>query len=99
VVEVTATRILAPWYGNTIFTFSSVISVILAALSIGYYLGGKLADRNPSERMFFSIIAVSGFSVYLCQLLAVTLLPAIGHRLSIMAGPLVLSMIMFFIPG
>ena len=57
IVEITATRILAPHFGNSIFTFSSVISTILAALAVGYYLGGKLADRNPSERLFFAIRA------------------------------------------
>ena len=35
VVEIVATRILSPYFGNTIFTVSSVITVILAALSIG----------------------------------------------------------------
>ncbi len=99
IIEVAATRILAPWYGNTIFTFSSVISVILAALSIGYYAGGKLADRRPSARLFFAIIAVSGLSVYLSQLLAATLLPKIGYDFSIMTGPLVFSMLMFFLPA
>src|SRR5437870_2134490 len=50
IVEVLAVRVLSPYYGNTIFTVSSVISVILLALSVGYYAGGALADRNPSLR-------------------------------------------------
>jgi len=99
VIEVAATRILAPWFGNTIYTFSSVISVILAALSIGYYAGGKLADKFPSPKVFFSIIAASGLSVYMSQLLASMLLPTLGHKLSITTGPLLLSMALFFIPG
>lgn len=99
VIEIAATRILAPWFGNTIYTFSSVISVILAALSIGYYLGGKLCDRWPSPRLFFSLIAGAGISVYLCQVLANFLLPVLATQLSIMAGPLVLSLLMFFVPG
>ena len=53
IIEVVAVRVLSPHYGNTIFTVSSVISVILAALSIGYYAGGKFADRHPSLRWFF----------------------------------------------
>ena len=46
VVEVVATRVLAPYFGNTIFSISSIISTILAALSFGYYFGGKLADKD-----------------------------------------------------
>lgn len=99
IIEVAAVRILAPWYGNTIFTFSSVISVILAALSIGYYLGGKMADRHPSAQYFFAIIAAAGLTVFLSQLLAVTVLPKIGYDLSIMTGPLFFSMLMFFLPA
>ena len=47
VIEVTATRVLAPYFGNTLYTVSSIIAVILGALSIGYYLGGIFADKNP----------------------------------------------------
>ena len=65
VVEVTAVRVLSPYYGNTIFTVSSVISIILLALSAGYYAGGILADRRPSLRAFFAIIAASGSPVKL----------------------------------
>ena len=48
VVEVLAVRVLSPFYGNTIFTVSSVISVVLLALSVGYYAGGIIADRRPT---------------------------------------------------
>jgi predicted membrane-bound spermidine synthase len=44
VLEIVAVRVLSPYYGNTIYTVSSVISVILAALSLGYYIGGRLSD-------------------------------------------------------
>src|SRR5678815_2935157 len=60
IVEVVAVRVLSPFYGNTIFTVSSVITVILLALSVGYYAGGALADRQPSLAWFFSIIMASG---------------------------------------
>ena len=46
IIEVVATRILSPFFGNTIYTVSSVISVVLAALSVGYVIGGRLADRR-----------------------------------------------------
>ena len=45
VVEVLAVRVLSPYYGNTVFTVSSVISVVLLALSVGYYVGGGIADQ------------------------------------------------------
>jgi spermidine synthase len=99
VIEVTATRILAPYFGNTIFTFSSVISIILAALSLGYYIGGRLADRTPSPFVFYGIIACGGFTVLLLHLMAITLLPAIAFKLSMINGPLITSLILFLVPA
>ncbi|HCM36384.1 MAG TPA: hypothetical protein DIS53_00405 [Candidatus Wildermuthbacteria bacterium] len=99
VIEIVAVRVLSPYYGNTIFSVSSVITVILAALSIGYYAGGRLADRRPSYNLFYGIIVTSGAMVLALQLLALTLLPYMGYRLSLVSGPLVSSMILFFLPG
>ncbi len=45
-LELTATRIAAPYIGLTIYVWTSVIGVILASLALGYLLGGKLADKN-----------------------------------------------------
>lgn len=99
VLEVVATRILSPYFGNTIFTVSSVIGVFLTALSGGYYVGGGLADRHPSRRYFFSIIAFGGLSTLLLQLLNLTLVPWLGTRFSIVEGPLLVSLLLFFPPG
>ena len=99
IIEITATRILAPHFGNSIFTFSSVISTILAALAIGYYLGGRLADRKPSDSLFFAIIALAGFGVLLLQLLNQWLLPRIAQRLSMIDGPLLVSLLLFLLPA
>jgi spermidine synthase len=99
IIEITATRMLAPFFGNSIFTISSVIGIVLAALGLGYYVGGTLADRRPSEAWFFSLIVVAGFSVLLVQLLNAVVLPAIAYRLSLINGPLIVSLLMFFLPA
>lgn len=99
VIEVTATRILSVYFGNTIFTVSSVISVILLALSLGYFVGGRLADKRASELLFYQIIALSGLSVFLLQILKILFLPVISAQLSLQYGPLVVSVILFLLPG
>ena len=99
IIEILATRMLAPFFGNSIFTLSSVLGIVLAALGIGYYLGGRLADRRPSAAWFFALIVVAGFAVLLLQLLNATLLPGIAYRLSLVNGPLVVSLLMFFLPA
>lgn len=99
VIEIVALRFLSPYYGNTIFTASSVISVILTALSVGYYAGGKLSDRAPSRVHFFGIIFVSGLSVIALFALGRVLLPFFSMSLSLMLGPLISSIALFLAPA
>src|SRR5438552_11661061 len=89
IVEVLAVRVLSPYYGNTIFTVSSVISVILLALSVGYYAGGVLADRRPSLEWFFSIILASGLLLFTFHILGRVFLPRMSGAFSLAVGPLV----------
>ncbi len=99
IVEVLAVRVLSPYYGNTIFTVSSVISVILFALSVGYYAGGALADRRPSLSWFFGIILASGLLLLALHVLGTLVLPPLSAALSISVGPLVSSAILFLLPA
>ena len=99
IVEVLAVRVFSPYYGNTIYTVSSVITVILLALSVGYYAGGVAADRGASPLRFFSLIAASGVLLLLLYLLGTLALPAISSALSIQSGPLVSAGMMFLLPA
>jgi len=99
IIEITATRVLSPFYGNTIFTVSSVISVILAALSAGYYFGGRTADKSPSFFWFFNIILLSGLVLLALHSIGVFVLPVLGSALSLSQGPLVSSLLLFFLPA
>jgi F420-0:gamma-glutamyl ligase-like protein len=44
-IELSASRILAPYFGTSTFIWTNVIGIIMIALTIGYYAGGKLADK------------------------------------------------------
>jgi spermidine synthase len=99
IVEVLAVRVLSPYYGNTIFTVSSVISVVLLALSAGYYIGGVAADRAPSLHTFFGLIVASGVVLLLFYVAGMRLLPTLSRALSIETGPLASAALMFLLPA
>jgi len=62
-LELLGSRLLAPVFGNSIFVWGSLIGVVLAALSVGYYLGGKLADRQPNLHTLSAVIFAAGILV------------------------------------
>ena len=66
VLELVAARLIAANLGASLYTWTSVIGVILAGISIGNYLGGKLADRHDPRRalpMLFLLASVLSFTV------------------------------------
>ena len=99
VVEIAAMRILAPYFGNTIFTTSSVIGVVLGALSLGYFFGGRWSEKTKGEHVFYAVIALAGAAVVAVKIISGVLLPAFGYKLDIVVGPLIFSLVLFFIPS
>ena len=60
IYEIIGSRILAPHIGTSTYTWTSLIGVILAALSLGYWLGGKTADKKPDIKILASSIFLAG---------------------------------------
>ncbi len=58
--EIIGSRILAPFIGASTYVWTSLIGVILASLSLGYWLGGRMADRRPDVRILASVIFIAG---------------------------------------
>jgi spermidine synthase len=64
--EMLGSRYLGPYFGIGIYTWAALISTVLAALCVGYFLGGALADRHPSPAVLGATVAAG--SLYLLLL-------------------------------
>ena len=62
IIEIVASRLLAPAIGVSLFTWTSIIGVVLAGISIGNYLGGVIADRFPSSNTLGLILLGAGLT-------------------------------------
>lgn len=97
-LELVAARVLAPALGNSIFVWGSVISSVMIALSLGYWLGGQVADRFGASKSLAPVIAGAGLLTVLAPLTASAILPwsaGLGPRL----GSLAASALVFFAPS
>src|SRR5688572_859989 len=68
VFEIIGSRILSPFIGTSTYVWTSLIGIILASLSLGYWAGGRIADRRPDIRLLATLIFGAG------GLIAVTVL-------------------------
>jgi len=100
VLELVAVRLLVPAFGNTTYLWTNVLGVTLLALSGGYYLGGRLADRQPVMRTVSSTIVLSGLFVALVPVLFPLVRAFIGEAShGPMGGPLLTVVLLFFGPA
>ena len=62
-LEIASSRVLAPHFGNSLYVWGSLIGIVLAGLSTGYWLGGIVADRYPTPRLLVGLLGVGALLV------------------------------------
>lgn len=98
VIELVAGRIMAPYVGVSLYTWTSIIGVVLAGISIGAYLGGLLADRFPRPSTLGWLLFLSGIGTLSISPLTNTL-GAMHIHTTLMMRILLLTTFIFFIPS
>jgi spermidine synthase len=98
VIELVAGRIMAPHVGVSLYTWTSIIGVVLAGISIGAYVGGLLADRFPRPSTLGWLLFASGIGALSISPLT-NLLGAMHFQTTLMIRILVLTTFIFFIPS
>lgn len=99
VFEVAAVRLLSPYYGSSLYVLSSVLTTVLLALSLGYYWGGRLADRYPEIPVLLAVISCGGAVMTALVTASLYVLPVLAPTLGIATGPLVIALLFFFVPA
>lgn len=74
--EIAASRLLAPYFGSSTIVWANLIGIVLGALALGYWLGGKLADRRPETRLLGLIVLAAAAWVAVTPFVARPLLDA-----------------------
>lgn len=99
VLELVGSRLLAPFFGNSLFVWTSLIGVMLGFMSLGYFLGGRLADRYLDAKYLFWILLGSAASVALIAVTQSAVLPALAKSGSTRVFSVVSAAIMFALPS
>jgi len=100
IIELVAGRIMAPLIGVSLYTWTSIIGVVLAGISLGNYLGGKLADRFASRRTLGLLFLVSGLASLSILFTATALATYKGPTtFPLMARIVLLTAGIFFLPS
>ncbi|MFC1644742.1 fused MFS/spermidine synthase [Patescibacteria group bacterium] len=99
VFELVGSRVLGPYFGTSIFVWTSLIGIILGSLSLGYYYGGRLADKSPHIKnlavIIFSAAVVIGLMIMLKEsFLAVLLSYTSGIKI-----PSIIAAVVLFAPA
>ncbi|NWG01880.1 MAG: fused MFS/spermidine synthase, partial [Syntrophaceae bacterium] len=98
VIELVAGRIMAPYVGVSLYTWTSIIGVVLAGISIGAYFGGRIADRSPRTSTLGWLLFLSGLGAFSISPLT-NLIGGAEFHTSLMTRILLITTIIFFVPS
>ena len=62
-LEIASSRVMAPYFGSSLFVWGALIGIVLAGLSVGYWVGGIVADRWATARVFVGVLGLAALLV------------------------------------
>ena len=99
-LEIVGSRVLAPYFGSSIFVWGSLISVVMAALSIGYYWGGWMSAREPSYGKLLTLLAIPGILIFFLPFVYPSVNEwIVSHDFGTRLNPLIACSALFLLPG
>lgn len=98
VIEISANRLLAPHFGNSVYTWTALIGVLLVAISVGGYLGGVLSDKLGRMDLLGWLLAGAAVLTMLVPTISLILGPALSGT-GLISGPVLASLCLLALPG
>ncbi len=99
VLELVGSRLLAPYFGNSIFVWTSLIGVILGFIALGNFMGGRLGDRRLSDEVLMWILVGVSASISIVAFSDSLLLPSLARGSSLKAGAVIAAVILYGLPS
>lgn len=102
VVEIVAGRMIAPYVGMSLYTWTSIIAVVLAGFSVGHWWGGRIAARETAQALRitgWTMLAAAVFTAGATLILRAVAGPVVGGVVHPLAAITVLSTLAFFLPS
>jgi spermidine synthase len=102
-VELSASRLLAPYFGTSLFVWANLIGLILLYLTVGYFLGGRLADRYPRPQVLYTLTIIAAFLISVIPFLSKPILlwsqsSFSTYSIGVFYGSLVSVILLFAVP-
>jgi spermidine synthase len=104
-VELSASRLLAPRFGEAQPVWAAIISLILLYLTVGYFVGGRWADRSPHAATLYRIVAWAAFLVGIIPFVSYPVLNLAGqgisgyeYNLAFLLAPFIAVLLLFSVP-
>ena len=100
ILELIASRLLSPYFGNSTIVWTSVIGIILLSSSVGNYIGGIIADKQKLKEAIKLILLLSGIFVFIIPIIQTDLLNFISLAVNnIKVGAILSTIFLFFVPS
>lgn len=97
IVEIAGAKLLAPFYGSTIFVWSSMITVTMGFLALGYFAGGVLADKYPQAKWYYFWVSMGGLAAVLLLKFSYPIL-LFSEKFGFKGGALAAALMIFALP-
>ncbi len=98
--EIVGSRMLGPYVGTSLFSWTSIIGIILLSLSIGYFWGGRIADMRPRADILSLFIFISALFIIVTVLIKESVLEILLNSFkNIHVVTIIAALILFAIPS